>query len=105
MEGAPRAVARGHPQESLERLRRRTRAHMLVQLAMVATKRPVHPDRIKGNVESMSPEMMRAILQLSGPAMQQGAAANSEDTWLLFWDGEPPDDFNEKSNPLWYGAL
>lgn len=104
-EGAPRAVARGHKNESEEKLRRRVKAHMLVQLAMVATKRPVNADRIDAAAKRMSPDMMRAILKLYGPAMQAGAAANSEDTWLIFWDGEPPDDFDDKFNPFWYGAL
>lgn len=103
--GDKRSVARGHKAEGLEKLRRRVRAHILLQLAYSGTKRVVHEERIKKNVEGMSPDMLRAVLKLDGAGIKAGAHARTADEWDDFWEGEPPDDLDEASNPLWYGAL
>lgn len=111
-EGAPRAVARGHRHESLERLRRRVRAHMRVNLAAAGTKAPVGLTQIDKSVAGMSEPMLRAVLKLDGTALKAGAGLGSktqdggwevsQSDWDDFWDGEPPDDEPPEDNPLWY---
>lgn len=101
MEGAPRGVARGHKNESLEKLRRRTAAHILVQLAAAGTKGPVSIETIRRNTKRMSREMCEAVLELDGEGIKGGAALQKPEDVEDFFDGEAPDEKPE-INPLWY---
>ena len=101
VEGAPRGVARGHKQESLEKLRRRTAAHIALQLAAAGTKGPISIETIRKNTRRMSADMCRAVLELDGAGIKAGAALQKPEDVKDFFDGEAPDERPE-INPLWY---
>lgn len=100
-EGAPRGLARGHKQESLERLRRRTAAHILVQLERVGTKAPISIETIRENTRRMNENMCRQVLEMDGAAIKAGASFRRQEDWETLFDGEAPEDESER-NPLWY---
>lgn len=102
--GAKREAARGHKEESLERLRRRTRRHMLLQLAAAGTRQPVSEKTIRKHVDGMSRDMMRWVLLLDGNGIKVAAAARTAEDWGSFFDDEAPDDFDRTDNPFWYHA-
>lgn len=102
--GAKREAARGHKEENLERLRRRTRRHILLQLAAAGTRAPVSEKLIQKNVHGMSRDMMHGVLRLDGIGMKALASVRTAEDWDAFWDEEPPDDFDKDDNPLWYHA-